>query len=75
MPANLENSGVPLDGKRAVFIPMPKKRMLKNVQTTVQLHSFHMQARLCSKYFKLSFRGMWTENLYMFKLDLEKPEE
>ena len=48
----------PLDGKRAVFIPMPKERMTKNVQTTVQLHSFHMQARLCSKYFKLSFRGM-----------------
>ena len=25
----------------------------KNVQTTVQLHSFHMPARLCSKSFKL----------------------
>ena len=27
----------------------------KNVQTTVQLHSFHILARLCSKSFKLHF--------------------
>ena len=27
--------------------------MLKNVQITVQLYSFHMPARLCSKSFKL----------------------
>ena len=49
--------------------------MPKNVQTTVQLHTFHMPARLCSKFFKLGFSSMWTKNFQMFKLDLEKAEE
>ena len=42
----------------------PQRRaMPKNVQTTIQLHSFHMQARLCSKSFKLGFSSMWNKNL------------
>ena len=49
--------------------------MPKNIQTTVQLHSFHMLARFCSKSFKLGFSSMWTENFQMYKLDLEKAEE
>ena len=36
MPANLENSAVPQDWKRSVFIPISKARP-KNVQTTAQL--------------------------------------
>ena len=32
----------PQDWKRSVFIPIPKKVMTKNVQTTAQLHSSHM---------------------------------
>ena len=32
----------PQDWKRSVFIPIPKKTMPKNAQTTVQLHSSHM---------------------------------
>ena len=35
----------PQDWKRSVFIPIPKKSMPKNVQTTLQLHSFHILAR------------------------------
>ena len=35
----------PQDWKRSVFIPIPMKGMPKNVQTTVQLHSFYMLAR------------------------------
>ena len=35
----------PQDGKRSFFIPSPKQVMLKNVQITVQLHSFHKLAR------------------------------
>ena len=31
----------PQDLKRSVFIPIPKKGMPKNVQTTAQLHSSH----------------------------------
>ena len=40
----------PQDWKRSIFIPIPK-----NVQITIQLHSFHMPARLCLKSFKLGF--------------------
>ena len=32
----------PQDWKRSVFIPIPKKVMPKNAQTTAQLHSSHM---------------------------------
>ena len=35
----------PQDWKRSVFIPIPKTGNAKNVQTTVQLHSFHMQGK------------------------------
>ena len=31
----------PRDWKRSVFIPVPRKAMPKNAQTTAQLHSFH----------------------------------
>ena len=49
--------------------------MGENVQATVQLHSFHMLARLCSKSFKLGFSSTWTKNFQMYKLDQEKAEE
>ena len=49
--------------------------MPKNVQTTVWLRSFHVQARQCSQSFKLDFNNMWTENFQMYRLDLEKAEE
>ena len=42
-----------------------RRSMLKNVQTTIQLCSFHMPARLCSKSSKLGSSTMWTENLQM----------
>ena len=48
----------PQDWKRSVFIAIPKKGNAKNVQTAVQLCSFYMQARLCSKSFKLGFKNM-----------------
>ena len=34
----------PQDWKRSVFTPIPKKGNAKNVQTTAQLHLFHMLA-------------------------------
>ena len=52
-----------------------RKAMPKKVQINAKLYSFHMLARLCSKYLKLGFSYMWTENIQMFKLDLEKAEE
>ena len=32
----------PQDWKRSVFIPVPRKAIAKNAQTTAQLHSSHM---------------------------------
>ena len=49
--------------------------MPKNVQTTLQLHLFHMLIRSFLKSFKLGFNSMWTKNFQMFKLDLENAEE
>ena len=58
------------------FSFQPQRRaMPKDVQTTVQLCSFYMLIRLCSKSFKLGFSRVWTVNFQMFKLDLEKAEE
>ena len=34
------------DWKRSVFIPIPKKATPKNIQTTTQLHSFHMLSKV-----------------------------
>ena len=49
--------------------------MPKNAQTTAQLHSSHMLAKKYSKFSKLGFNSMSTENFQMLKLDLEKAEE
>ena len=43
------------DWKSQFSFQSQKKAMPKNVQTTVQLCSFHMLARLYSKSFKLGF--------------------
>ena len=41
----------PQDCKRSVFVPIP---MTKNVQTTTQLHSFHMLAKVMLKILEAS---------------------
>ena len=65
----------PWDWKRSVFIPIPKKGNAKDAQTTTQLHSSHMLVKYCSKFYKPSFRNMWTVNFQMLKVDSEKAEE
>ena len=74
MSTNLENSAVATGLEKVSFHSNPKEGNAKNVQTTRQLHSFHMLAKLCSKSFKLGFNSMWTENFQMCKLSLEKAE-
>ena len=59
-------------GKGQFSFQFHRRTMPKNVQTTIQLCSVHMLARLCSKFFKLVFNSMWTVNFQMFKMDLEK---
>ena len=74
-PANMENSSVATGLKKVFLFQSQRKAMPKNVQITVQLHSFHMPLRFCSKSFKLDFSSMWTKNFQMYKLDLENAEE
>ena len=62
-------------GKGQLSFQSQRKAMPKNVQTTTQLYSSHMPAKKGSKIFKPGFSNMWTENLQMFKLSLEKAEE
>ena len=45
----------PQDWKKSVFILIPEKG---SVQTTTQLHPFHMPAKLFSKSFKLDFNSI-----------------
>ena len=47
----------PQDWKRSVLILISRKGSEKNVQTTIQLCSFHMLARSCSKSLKLGFNN------------------
>ena len=62
-------------GKGQFSSQFQRRAMPRRVQTTTQLHSVHMWARLSSKSFKLGFHSMWTKNFQMFKLDLEKAKE
>ena len=73
MPANLETRQ--WSGKGQFSFQSQRKTMTKNAQIAIQLHSFHMLARLCSISFKLGFNNTKTENFEMYKLDLEKAEE
>ena len=50
-----KNQQWPLDWNTSVFIPIPRKAMLKNVQTIAQLHASHMLAKQCSKFSKPGF--------------------
>ena len=75
MPANLENSAVATGLERSIFIQSQRNTMPKNAQTTAQLHSPHTLVKEHSKFSKPGFNSTWTENLQMFKQDLEKAEE
>ena len=61
--------------KRSAFIPILKKGNAKECSTTMQLHSFHMLARLYSKFFKLGFRCTRIKNFQKYKLGFKEAEE
>jgi len=75
MPTNLENSAVATGLEKMFSLKSQRKTLPKNVQTTAQLHSFHMLANLCWKFSKPVFNSTWTVNFQIFKLDLEKSEK
>ena len=52
-----------------------RRAMSSNVQTTMQLCSFHILSRQCSKSLKVGFSSTWNKNFQMYKLGLEKVED
>ena len=54
MSSNLGSSAVATELEKVSFHSSPKEGQCQNVQTTIQLQSFHMLARLCSKSSKLA---------------------
>ena len=62
-------------GKSRPSFQFQRKAKPKNLQVTIQWHSFHMLARLCSDSFKIGLSSTWTKNLQMYKLYLEKTKE
>ena len=75
MPEIWKTQQWPQDWKRSVFIPIQRKAMPKNAQTTAQLHSSHTLVKECSKFSKPGFNSTCNMNFQMLKLDLEKAEE
>ena len=60
MLVNLENSAVATGLEKVSFqfsFQSQRRAVPKNVQTTIQLCSFHMLARYCSKSFRLGFNS------------------
>ena len=50
-------------GKDQFSFQSQRRAVPKNVQTSAQLHSFHMLAKLCSKFSKRGFSSMWNWEL------------
>ena len=68
-------SGGHRTGKGQFSFQSQRKTVPRNIQTTAQSPSSHMLVKYCSKFSKLGFSSMLTENFQMYKLDLEKAEE
>ena len=64
----------PQDWKRSVFIPIPKKTMSKNAQTTAQLHSSHA-SKVMLKILQARLQQYVNCELPDVQMDLGKAEE
>ena len=62
-------------GKGQFSLQSQRRAISKNVQTAIQLHSFHVLVNLCSKFFKLGFSSTCTKNFQMYMLCFEQAEE
>ena len=64
--SNASKFGKPSSGHRAgkgqFSFQSQRRAMPETIQTTVQLHSFHMLAIVCLKSFKLGFGSTQTKN-------------
>ena len=74
MPANLENSAVPQDWKRSVFIQILKKGNTKDCSNYHTIALISHAGKVMLRILQARLQQL-TENFQMFKLDLEKAEE
>ena len=65
----------PQDWKRSVFIPIPKKGNAKECSNYHTIALISHASKVVLKILPAGFNSMWTMNLQMFKLLLEKAEE
>ena len=65
----------PLDWKRSVFIPIPKKGNAKECSNYGTIALISEASKVMLKILQARLQHMWTVNFPMFKLDLEKAEE
>ena len=75
MSANLENSAVATGLEKVSFHSNPKEGQCQTMFSIVQVCSFHMLVKLCSKSFKLGFSSTWPKNFQMYKLGFEEAKE
>ena len=68
-------SSGPTTGESQFLFQSQRRETPKNVQTTMQLSSFHMLPRLCSKSFKLGFSIMLIKKFQMYMLGSEKAQD
>ena len=73
MPANLERQW-PQDGKRSVFIPIPKKGNAKECSNYCTIALISHTSKVMFKILQARLQRE-PRNFPMFKLDLEKAEE
>ena len=62
-------------GKIQFSSQFQRRELPRNLKTNVQLCSFHILVRLCTKTFKLDFSSTWTEHFHMKELPFEEAEE
>ena len=74
MSAALVNSAMAAKLEKVGFHSSPKERRCQRMFKLSNI-SFHMLARLVSKYYMSGFHSTWTKNFQVYKLGLEKTEE
>ena len=75
LPANLENSAVATGLEKSVFIPIPKKGNAKECSNHHTIALISHASKVMLKILQARLNSMWTKNLQIFKLDLEKAEK
>ena len=75
MPANLENSAVPKDWERSVFIPILKKGNAKECSKYHIIALISHASKVMLKILQARLQQYMNVNFQMFRLVLEKEEE